>query len=247
MRPAIPLLALLPTVALGGCVAAAIPVVAGGMVAKRTADGGEQASPAAVAEPVAVASPVAQANEANLTESWVAAAIFAADRAGAGKSMLANPATTGEDDLLKPCNGQPPALLVDLDPGEVAFRPANDNLVARGLGQALAVARTRGVAVLWISWLDESREPAIRDALRRSGLDPDGTDPVLLIRDPAETKTERRNAAAGDWCITAIVGDRPTDFDVLFEYLRDPSEPTPFDPLFGNGWFELPPPLKPAA
>jgi len=27
------------------------------------------------------------------------------------------------------------------------------------------------------------------------------------------------------------------------DYLRDPASPTPYDRLFGDGWFELPPPI----
>ena len=81
------------------------------------------------------------------------------------------------------------------------------------------------------------------DVLRASGLDPAGRDILLLTRDPAESKTDRRNAELGDFCIKAIVGDRKGDFDALFDYLRDADVPTPFDSLLGAGWFLLPPPL----
>lgn len=248
--------------ALSGCVAAALPVVASGMVAKRAMVGETSPTPLApalaaqVAETDAVPAKLAiapyadsvPAVSANLTEAYFRVALFAIERAEHGLSVLPDPGGRAEGELLRPCNDQPSALIVDLDPGDTAFAPqAGTSGAARGLAPALAMARAKGITILWASVLDERRAQDIRTALAGSGLDPAGADQLLLTRDPAETKTERRDAVSDDWCIVAIVGDRMGDFDMLMDYLRDPSAPTPFDPLLGNGWFELPPPLEPAA
>lgn len=232
---------MLAATGLSGCVAA-LPLAASGMLAKRTVEDKGEAE-VAVPEEVAVVMPAP-----NLTEKWFAAALFAGDRAGTGLSVLPDPAASNDDEPVLPCHGGKPAILIDLDPGNAAFQPDAGPFVAQpGLAPALATARAAGTEVLWISVLGEAREADLRAVLADTGLDPAGEDTVLLIRDPAETKTQRRNAIAGEWCITAIVGDRRGDFDEFMDYLRDPDAPTPFDPLLGSGWFELPPPIKAAA
>jgi len=244
LRLGLPLLA---AGALAGCVAA-IPLAATGMIAKGSSEEGDDGAALARADARDIPLAPAAYGNANRTEQYVAVAMFAADNAKSGLSVIPDPAAGDDTATVRPCDGQAPAILVDLDPGDAAFDPANPDLRAQpGLASALSIARGSGVAVVWTSVLDENREGAVRGALRQSGLDPAGRDVLLLTRDPAESKTERRNAAAGDYCIKAIVGDRRGDFDTLLEYLRDPSAATPFDALFGQGWFELPPPIDYAA
>ncbi len=253
--------ALLAGCGLTGCVAA-LPIVAGTVMTRQAAKGDAaevdgpadaEAATAPVAapapDPAPPPSPVnTTAAPANRTEDIMAAALFAIDSIDNGRSVVPDPAATDDAVAVLPCNGARPALLVDLDPGEAAFLPKPAVPQAQpGLAAALAAARDAGLAVLWTGVLDESRTAEVRTALIASGLDPDGRDTLLLTRDPAESKTERRKAAIGEYCIKAIVGDRKGDFDTLFDYLRDPDAATPFDPLIGAGWFLLPPPLAYAA
>lgn len=249
---------LLAAGSLSGCVAAAIPVVASGVMAKRVVDPGNDAPPAARPAPaqpkvevVPAEAPIAvvtAARRVNRAEDFIAMALFAADSRDNGLSVVPDPAVSAEGSPVAACTEQADAILVDLDPGEIALpldsaTPSAALPVAPGLIPALALARSRGLAILWISLQAENREADVRRMLMATGLDPRGGDTLLLIRDPAETKTDRRNAAARDYCIKAIVGDRRGDFDELLNYLRDPNEPTPFDALFGKGWFDLPPPI----
>ncbi|WP_144097255.1 hypothetical protein [Croceicoccus sediminis] len=242
---------LLPVVAaLPGCVAAALPVLASGAMAHGAAKDGRQ--PAAAVAPAKVEAETALAptpeptGNANFTERFVAAALFASDRAGAGVSAVPDPAAPMDaESVVLPCGAdQPPALLVDLDPAGAALRPDDALSATPGLAPALSLARGSGVKVVWTSILDEGQAPAIRRALAASGLDLAGQDDLLLIRDPGESKTDRRNAAIEQYCFVAIMGDRPGDFDELMDYLRDPAATTPYDGLMGAGWFELPPPLS---
>lgn len=246
---------LLPVVAaLPGCVAAALPVLASGAMAHGAVKDGPR-SAAAVApakamaedeEEIALARMLVPSGDANFTERFVAAALFASDRAGAGVSAVPDPAAPMDaESVVLPCGAdQPPALLVDLDPAGAALRPGDALSAAPGLASALSLARGSGVKVVWTSILDEGQAPAIRRALAASGLDLAGEDDLLLIRDPGESKTDRRNAAIDRYCFVAIIGDRPGDFDQLMDYLRDPAATTPYDGLMGAGWFELPPPLS---
>ncbi|MBB3992117.1 hypothetical protein [Croceicoccus naphthovorans] len=241
---AIRLLLLIPAVAaLSGCVAAALPVLATTvMTGDAVRDGKVTVQKDAVAPAADAATPPAAPN---YTEQFVAAAMFAADRAGTGQSVVPDPAAEDADTLVRGCSeSQQPALLVDLDPGAAALRPQVATLSApQGLAPALAVARGKGLTIAWTSVLDEAEAPLVRNALAASGLDPAGRDVLLLTRDPAESKTDRRDAALSEYCFVAMIGDQRGDFDELMDYLRDSDGPSPFDPLFGNGWFELPPPL----
>lgn len=235
---------------LGGCVAA-IPLAASGLVVK-SGDGpnaarppiAEQVAESTASQDIVVSGTI---HDANRTEDFVAMALYALEHKESGSSVLPDPGAGEDDSPTFACAGQIPAILVDLDPGDRALRPEKDINEATGLAPALALARQGGMAVLWTSVLDESRADVVRGALLASGLDPAGRDPLLLTRDPAESKTERRDQARGMYCIKAIVGDRRGDFDALLNYLRDPDAPTPYDALFGQGWFELPPPLDEAS
>ena len=84
---------------------------------------------------------------------------------------------------------------------------------------------------------------AVAEALKTSGLDPAGSDPLLLVRDHDDRKQSLREDAQRDVCVIAIAGDRKGYFDELFDYLRDPRSGEALDYLLGSGWFIAPPPL----
>jgi predicted secreted acid phosphatase len=108
--------------------------------------------------------------------------------------------------------------------------------VAEGLGKL----RKAGIVVLWISQLPAARAAAVAQALRSSGLDPTGTDQLLLVRNPNDRKQLLREDASEDVCVVAIAGDQRGDFDELFDYLRRPWEAFGLDTMLGNGWFLVP-------
>lgn len=249
---------LLASGALSGCVAAALPVVATGVMAKQVAKGGGATHPDPAAAPVAAAAPAPTSTVSNApdisavdlvvtnrAEDFMTMALFALDTVDNGQSVIANPVAREGDAVVLPCAAQRPAILIDLDPGNIALPLGGKSpRAAPGLAVALATARARGIAVLWTSVLDEARSAEVRAMLAATGLDRVGQDELLLTRDPAESKTRRRAAASGEWCIKAIAGDQRGDFDELMNYLRDSEAPTPFDSLIDKGWFELPPPIE---
>lgn len=135
------------------------------------------------------------------------------------------------------------AVLVDLDPGEGEAPLGDDVTASDRLARVLATLRAQEVAVLWLSRHTAVRAGAVRRALLRSGLDPQGRDELYLVRYEDETKATRRADAAKDFCIVAILGDEKRDFDELFGFLKDPKDAYALDPLIGKTWFLAPPPL----
>ena len=71
-----------------------------------------------------------------------------------------------------------------------------------------------------------------------------GKDQFLLIRNGDDRKQLLREDANQDVCIVAIAGDQRSDFDELFDYLRDPNAAIGLDAMLGDGWFLVPPPLE---
>ena len=96
------------------------------------------------------------------------------------------------------------------------------------------------MVVLWISQLPAARAADVAQALRSSGLDAQGKDQMLLIRAGEDRKQMLRGNANDDVCIVAIAGDRRSDFDELFDYLRDPNGAFALDRMLGEGWFLVP-------
>jgi hypothetical protein len=186
--------------------------------------------------------------DAAVGDPWAPFFTFALARAasqseGRERSALLAQGTS----LLRPaqrdCADRAPAVIIDLDPGSAAFTPAEGAGPAPGLVEGLARLRAAGVVVAWISQSPASAVGSVARALRDSGLDPDGRDPLLLVRGSDDRKQSLREEANRDVCVIAVAGDRRGDFDELFDYLRDPASASGLDSMLGSGWFLVSPPL----
>src|SRR5690606_15181258 len=104
-----------------------------------------------------------------------------------------------------------------------------------------------GVILLWVSQASANDVAAIAESLQSSGLDPTGRDPILLMRDEEERKQVLREEANQTVCVVAMAGDERSDFDELFDYLRDPTLGSLYDGQLGAGWFIVPPPFGASA
>lgn len=144
----------------------------------------------------------------------------------------------------RPCTQRYPAVILDLDKAKDAFTPAPAAHAQAGLAQGLARLREAGTVVLWLTRLPAGQVGAVANALRTSGLDPEVKDQFLLIRGPEDRKQVLREQANQDVCIVAIAGDERSDFDELFDYLRNPDSAAGLDAMLGSGWFLVPPPLE---
>lgn len=159
----------------------------------------------------------------------------AAASAGRSALLVANPPL--DEPQRRDCAATAPAAVIDLDNGSAAFAPDGLATAPPGVAAGLAHLREAGVVVLWISNLPAARATDVAKALRTSGLDPRGQDQLLLIRNVKDRKQLLREDASADVCIVAIAGDRRSDFDELFDYLRNPASAAGLDAMLGDGWF----------
>lgn len=248
-----------------GCVAAAIPLVTGAAVARTQIDTPPPSSP--VEErggnvPVAPARIAATADRSDLrivptTLAELPAPDTTAPRndpviqafaryagtmaeAMPGREQRVSALLTEPSELNArriPCGSRPLAVIIDLDPGRGTFDPLSPGQADPHLGTALAGLRAKGVAVIWLSRLGENFADAARAALAQGGLDPEGRDTLVLMRDLDERKQTRRDALAKAVCPIAILGDERADFDELYLYLKNPDTAIALDASLGRGWF----------
>lgn len=136
-----------------------------------------------------------------------------------------------------PCRAAAPAVFVDLDPGRGTFDPLAPGDPHKALASHLAGLREAGITVVWFSRLGENFAAPARAALAASGFDPEGRDPLVLLRSLDERKQSRRDEAAASWCPIAMLGDERADFDELYLYLKNPEAAATLDRMIDDGWF----------
>ena len=141
------------------------------------------------------------------------------------------------------CEGVSPTILIDLDPENGLFDSTIASRPPSGLARGLARLRQNGVSVAWISGNGIDKLDAIKRALTYSGLDLANEDRVLLIRSPDDRKQTLREELSQISCLVAIAGDTRSDFDELYDYLKNPADAKSLEPLIGDGWFLIPQPL----
>lgn len=249
--------------ATAGCVAAAIPLAAGGLLAKsrlqasRTATdppAGAQATPAGGYSVTRLAltelpPPDALVPQHNPTvaafREYALAQLQMQPAGGKRASALLSRASELRADRTH-CTATPPAVFIDLDPGRGAFDPLAPGKPDRSLAAALDELRGQGVAVVWFSRLGAGFEPAVRAALAEADFDSAESDRLVLLSDLGERKQTRRGDMAKEVCPIALLGDERADFDELYLYLKQPDTAIALDAMIGRGWF-LARPFEPAA
>lgn len=139
------------------------------------------------------------------------------------------------------CSSKPPVILIDLDaaPGDTIIEGEPS-----GFGLLLQLLRDAGIAIAWIS----ERTPAMLEedvaALRRGSVPAFRDEDIQLPAWSGPAKQDRRLALAASHCVIAIAGDRRGDFDILFDYLRDPDYAIRLEAWMDRGWFLLPYPAS---
>ena len=245
------LIAALPL--LSGCVAAAIPAVAGGAMLHSRHHKSTKAEKAddpalppdtqlvrtdltSLPPPDPARAPDAIALAA--LESYGAAELTKAAGEPHDSALLADPGSLQPD--RQDCGAHPPAVLVDLDPGKAAFAPQTASKADPELAAVLAGLREEGAAIVWLSRADPAARGAILHWLAASGLDPKGTDTLALASGFA-SKQELRQSLAATLCPIALVGAERSDFDDLYLYLKDPASAVALEAMINHGWFLIDP------
>ncbi|MXP11085.1 hypothetical protein [Pseudoblastomonas halimionae] len=247
--------------ALPGCVAAALPVLAGGAIATSGLRGDNEARTAPVGPPDTprasipnpppgpIAPPASrEAASPALAESpyggFVAYALAEARPYLPDETrrsvVLADPGATRPD--TRECDTQPPAVLIDLDDGDRSIDPRAVATIPTALVPGLAQLRARGLRIIWLSGAPSTQAANLRELLERSMLDPASRD-LIALPIGGERKQVLRERLGREFCIEAMLGDRRADFDELYDYLRDESAAASLEPLIGNGWFLVPAPF----
>lgn len=248
---------LLTALTLGGCVAAAIPAVAGAAMV-RSGDSGDaedvsvdvaptlpEDSSAVVVEEAPASTPIARsgapATEGTPYSRLLNYALAMPDMETRKSAMLREPSAL--DGQRKPCGKAKAMVLIDLDPKGGTLDPDNAPEASPALAAGLKSLRENGVSIAWISGGSAAEAGAIREALSRTGLDPDDNDQLILMRYPDDRKQTRREELAKENCVVAIAGDHRSDFDELYDYLVKPEAALGLERLIGDGWFLVPPAL----
>lgn len=136
------------------------------------------------------------------------------------------------------CNGQPLAVIIDLDPGQRSLDLADPPYPMPGLAVQLDRVHKAGASVLWATELNSRDRSGVEARLAAVGLGLRGQDRVLMTTsDVSKADTER--AASAEFCIVAIGGDQLGDFDESLVYLKSKSGVVGSVLLsnIGNGWF----------
>ena len=251
---------------LNGCVALAVPIIAATTIARENLRSRSEIVadlPAANAAALAALPDFPGGTSArltNLTElpppsgpiapadaPWQDFARFALGRASelanggdAGSALLTPESVTNFQSRTRPCRTREAAVVIDLDPGTAVFTPPSAGPASPGAAATIAELRGAGLIILWVSQASANEVAGVADALKTSGLDPTGIDPILLVRNEDERKQVLREEANETVCVVAIAGDRRSDFDELFDYLRDQRLATAYDGQIGAGWFLVP-------
>ncbi len=189
---------------------------------------------------------LAASNISNAYLPFVRHALGEAAKRGKGKAAR-SAVLTENVSLTQPqtisCDAKPMAVLIDLDvapgtPAEMDVERQN------GFAALLETLRESGIRIAWLAETDESQLKPILDLLRE-GEEPvlRDTDIMLIGLPGSYRKQERRWSLAASHCVVAIAGDRKSDFDELFDYLRDQSYAIRLETFTGRGWFELPHPI----
>lgn len=156
-------------------------------------------------------------------------------------AMLSNRVTL--EPVKAQCGGVSPTVLIDLDPEGALFDSTSASRPPSGLARGLSQLRLSGVSIAWISGNGIDKLDAISRALRYSGLDLNNEDRVLLVRSPDDRKQALREELSEISCLIAIAGDTRSDFDELYDYLKNPADAGSLEPLIGDGWFLIAQPL----
>ncbi|MEO9468373.1 hypothetical protein [Parasphingorhabdus sp.] len=166
--------------------------------------------------------------------------------AGEGlKSSVLVPRVAIEKPQTVSCAGKPLAVLIDLDDkSEKQWLTADTLYWQQGLPEAVSALRAAKVSVIWLSDQPATASDRIAQILSEAGLSaPEADDFLFLDRGNDDRKQARRWDAARAYCIVASAGDSRSDFDELYDYLRNPDGAITLEYMFGAGWFVAPTPL----
>jgi hypothetical protein len=141
-----------------------------------------------------------------------------------------------------PCDYKPLAVIFDLDTKAARIDP--EQAPKATLAEMTDALRQRGIKLIWLTDKNQSALPEFLGPLRSGQIPAIKSDDLISYgANKGKRKQERRWKLAQDYCIIAVAGDAKSDFDELYDYLRNPEYAIRLDAFWDRGWFVLPPPL----
>jgi hypothetical protein len=141
------------------------------------------------------------------------------------------------------CSIRPLAVIIDVD--------ANGNTTwdtksyAASLAEVAELLRARDIRLIWFTDGTQNELPEILGPLRSGAFPAVKSDDLISFgAKKGKRKQERRWKLADNYCVVAVAGDTKSDFDELYDYLRDQSFAIRLDAFWNRGWFLLPPPVN---
>jgi HAD superfamily, subfamily IIIB (Acid phosphatase) len=152
---------------------------------------------------------------------------------------LVSPQTIG-------CGAKPLAVIIDIDDALSTLPRQSDP--TRPLGSLLEDIRNSGIQVIWISGRRQNEIERTLGPLREGQIPAIKAEDLISFAKPRGIrKQERRWSLGQGYCIVAAAGDQKSDFDELYDYLRNPDYAVALDKFWNRGWFIVPPPSAAAA
>jgi hypothetical protein len=266
--------ALLIPFALSGCVAALVPIAAGGVIAKTQLDARKRtkAAEATVAQnseepaiaqmrrsqtpvpprPVLPPQPAMRASDrllfSDVRHPYLAFTLYALNQAE--KRVMGMPVRSAV--LVRNISlADPKTIDCTAKPMAVIIDLDESNGIENTISKAGELAillETLREADIHIAWLSADTAAVAQDRMTalQSGDTPalKKSDLVLTAQKRGLRKQEQRWGLAKTHCVLAIAGDRKADFDELYDYLRKPDLAIRLDAFIDRGWFELPAPTR---
>ena len=183
------------------------------------------------------------------TDPFIRFALDRAERRAAGQpvasAMLVKNVNLFQPAFM-PCDGLPLAVLIDVDDPAGTDAEAISPVVTPALAPGLEKLRDAQVQVIWLSGRLMDARAALAERLNKDGLWVEDKDIVMLSRGGDDRAQQERLDVADGRCVVAMLGDRKTDFDELFDYLHRPDDAFALDRMWAQGWF-LATPAAPVA
>jgi hypothetical protein len=141
------------------------------------------------------------------------------------------------------CSIKPLAVIIDVDADRNITWDAKP--YAASLAEVAELLRARDIRLIWFTDGTQNELPEILGPLRSGAFPAVKSDDLISFgAKKGKRKQERRWKLADDYCVVAVAGDTKSDFDELYDYLRDQSFAIRLDAFWNRGWFLLPPPVN---
>jgi hypothetical protein len=141
------------------------------------------------------------------------------------------------------CSIKPLAVIIDVDADRNTTWDAKSYTAS--LAEVAELLRARDIRLIWFTDGTQNELPEILGPLRSGAFPAVKSDDLISFgAKKGKRKQERRWKLADDYCVVAVAGDTKSDFDELYDYLRDQSFAIRLDAFWNRGWFLLPPPVN---